>query len=271
MNEAALLAAKYGKEAVTMKDIEEARDKVKWGRERRTRILDEKEKKVTAYHEAGHAMVMQLVEESEPLHKITIIPRGVAYLGATMQLPEKDRHMEGRIKLLGMLAAMMGGRVAEETVFKDITSGASSDLREATRVARLMVCNWGMSETLGPQTFGEGQDLMFLGRDIVRTQDYSDETARKIDAEVSKLLRDSHQRATDIITTNRDKLDMIANELLEHETLDGRDVEEIMKSGRILSAEERNEVDKKKDMDEAAKAQQLKEAKQQPPAVPVSA
>jgi cell division protease FtsH len=271
MNEAALLAAKYGKEAVTMKDIEEARDKVKWGRERRTRVLDEKEKKVTAYHEAGHAMVMQLVEESEPIHKITIIPRGVAYLGATMQLPEKDRHMEGRIKLLGMLAVMMGGRVAEELVFTDITSGASSDLKEATRLARLMVCNWGMSDTLGPQTFGEGQDLMFLGRDIVRSQDYSDETARKIDAEVSRLLKESHQRATDLITANRDKLNTIANELLEHETLDGRDVEEIVEFGRVLPAEERNEIDKKLEQEEALKAQQLKDAKQQPPVVPLSA
>jgi cell division protease FtsH len=271
INEAALLAAKNGKESVDMRDLEEARDKVKWGRERRSRVLDEKEKKVTAYHEAGHALVMQLVEESEPIHKITIIPRGVAYLGATMQLPEKDRHMEGRIKLLGMLAAMMGGRVAEEKVFTDITSGASSDLKEATRVARLMVCSWGMSESLGPQTFGEGQELMFLGRDIVRNQDYSEETAKKIDAEVNRLLRESHERATEIITTNRDKLDMIANELLERETLDGRDVEDIVEFGRILSAEERDKIDKQKEQEDAAKAQRTKEAKQQPPEIPATA
>jgi cell division protease FtsH len=271
INEAALLAAKNGKESVDMRDLEEARDKVKWGRERRSRVLDEKEKKVTAYHEAGHALVMQMVEESEPLHKITIIPRGVAYLGATMQLPEKDRHMEGRIKLLGMLAAMMGGRVAEEQVFTDITSGASSDLKEATRVARLMVCSWGMSESLGPQTFGEGQDLMFLGRDIVRNQDYSEETAKKIDAEVNRLLRESHDRATEIITTHRDKLNMIANALLDRETLDGRDVEDIVEFGRILSAEERDKIDKKKEQEDAEKAQKTKEAKEQPPEIPATA
>jgi cell division protease FtsH len=254
MNEAALLAARESKEAVAIKDLEEARDKVRWGRERRSRVLDEKEKKITAYHEAGHALVMQLDKESEPLHKITIIPRGVAYLGATMQLPEKDRHMEGRVKLLGLLAGMMGGRVAEELVFQDITSGASSDLKEATRIAHHMVCDWGMSEHLGPQTFGENQDLMFLGRDITRARDYSEDTARKIDSEVNTLLRDAHQRATDLLQTHRDKLDMIATLLLERETLDGRDVQEIVEHGRILSEDERDEVDKKKEEEKKAAA-----------------
>jgi cell division protease FtsH len=240
LNEAALLAAREGKEAVDIRDLEEARDKVKWGRERRSRVLDEKEKKITAYHEAGHALVMQLVEESEPLHKITIIPRGVAYLGATMQLPEKDRYMESRTKLRGILVGLMGGRVAEEKVFGDITSGAASDLKEATRLARLMVCQWGMSESLGPQTYGEHQELLFLGREVQRTQDYSEETARRIDEEVNELLRNSRQRAGDILDTHREKLETIAGLLLEHETLDGRDVEEIVEHGRILSEEERD-------------------------------
>jgi cell division protease FtsH len=239
LNEAALLGARQGKEAVDLKDLEEARDKVRWGRERRGRVLDEKEKRITAYHEAGHALVMRHVEESEPLHKITIIPRGVAYLGATMQLPEKDRYMEGRRKLNGMLAGLMGGRVAEELAFGDITSGASSDLREATRIARLMVCDWGMSEALGPQTFGENQELMFLGREINRTQNYSEETARRIDAEIKDLLHQSHERATTILTTYRAELEAVAKALLERETLDAAEVEDLCKHGRILSEEER--------------------------------
>ena len=245
MNEAALLASRKNKDAVETDDLEEARDKVKWGRERRSRVLDDKEKRITAYHEAGHSLVSQMVEESEPLHKITIIPRGVAYLGATMSLPEKDRYLEGRIKLKGILVGLMGGRVAEEMFFEDITSGASSDLREATRIARLMVCNWGMSRSLGPQTFGENEELMFLGREVARTQNYSEETARRIDEEVSGLLQESYERARDIISTHRDKLETIATLLLERETLDGRDVEEILEHGRVLGEGERAATDRR--------------------------
>jgi cell division protease FtsH len=242
LNEAALLGARQGKEAVDLKDLEEARDKVRWGRERRGRVLDEKEKRITAYHEAGHALVMRHVEESEPLHKITIIPRGVAYLGATMQLPEKDRYMEGRRKLRGMLAGLMGGRVAEELAFGDVTSGASSDLREATRLARLMICDWGMSDALGPQTFGENQELMFLGREINRTQNYSEETARRIDAEIRDLLHQSHERAHTILSDHRAELDALAKALLDRETLDATEVDEICRHGRILTEEERERL-----------------------------
>ena len=239
MNEAALLAARAGKDAVGMPDLEEARDKVRWGRERRSRVLDDKEKRITAYHETGHALVSLLVEESEPLHKITIIPRGTAYLGATMQLPEKDRYMEGKRKLKGILAMFMGGRVAEEMVFGDMTSGASNDLKQATRLARLMVCDWGMSANLGPQTFGAHEELMFLGREVARNQDFSEDTARKIDAEVNALLRESYQSAREILEARRDLLDQIARLLLEHETVDGRDVEDLVKFGRIRTDEER--------------------------------
>jgi cell division protease FtsH len=245
INEAALLAARNNKEGVAQSDLEEARDKVRWGRERRSRVLDEKEKKITAYHETGHALIGLMVEESEPLHKITIIPRGTAYLGATMQLPVKDRYMEGRTKLLGILTTMMGGRVAEEMVFGDITSGASSDLKQATRLARLMVCDWGMSPELGPQTFGSHEDLMFLGRDITRSQDFSDDTARRIDAEVSRLLRESYQRAKDILEKNRGSLDIVAKTLIERETLDGRDVDALVKHGRLLTDEERAAAESK--------------------------
>ena len=245
MNEAALLAARNNKDGVTLVELEEARDKVRWGRERRSRVLDEKEKKITAYHETGHALVGLMVEESEPLHKITIIPRGTAYLGATMQLPEKDRYMEGRSKLMGMLTALMGGRVAEEIIFGDITSGASSDLKQATRLARLMVCSWGMSDELGPQTFGAHEELMFLGREVSRSQDFSDDTARRIDAEVNRLLRACYQRAKDILSQYRDKLDLIAKTLIERETLDGRDVDGLLKHGRLLTDEERAILEEK--------------------------
>jgi cell division protease FtsH len=240
LNEAALLAARQDKPHVDMKDLEEARDKVRWGRERRSRVLDDKEKRITAYHEAGHALVMLSVEESEPLHKITIIPRGVAYLGATMQLPEKDHYVEGKRKLVGVLSGLMGGRVAEEMVFGDVTSGAASDLKEATRIARLMICDWGMSEKLGPQAFGDNQELLFLGREINRTQNYSEQTAQQIDAEISLLLRSCHNRATKILTEKREVLESIARALLERETLDSADVEDIVKFGRIRTDEERH-------------------------------
>ncbi|MFH1968762.1 MAG: ATP-dependent zinc metalloprotease FtsH, partial [Verrucomicrobiota bacterium] len=239
INEAALLASRQGKKAVDMHDLEEARDKVRWGRERRSRVLDEETKRLTAYHESGHALVLQLVAKSEPLHKITIIPRGTAYLGATMQLPEKDHYTESLIKLKGMLCGLMGGRAAEELVLGDITTGAGNDLKQATHLARLMVCNWGMSTTLGPQTFGAQEELLFLGREVARNHDFSEETARRIDIEVAKLLREAYQQAMDILQQNRDKLDMIARLLLERETLDGRDIEEIAKHGRILNDAER--------------------------------
>ncbi len=253
LNEAALLAARANKSAVGLKDLEEARDKVMWGSERRSRAIDDKEKKLTAYHESGHALVQQLVKESEPVHKVTIIPRGVAYLGATMSLPEKDSHTQTRTKLIGELAICMGGRAAEEMIFGDITNGASQDIKHSTEIARLMVCNWGMSDELGMQRFGQNQELMFLGREVSRQQDYSEETARLIDREVARLLREAHEQAHQILADHRDKLEMIAERLLEHETIDGRDVEEIVNEGRIFSAEERDEIDKKKEAEEAAK------------------
>jgi cell division protease FtsH len=243
MNEAALLAARAGKEAIELPDLEEARDKVRWGRERRSRVLDEKEKRITAYHETGHALVGLFVEESEPLHKITIIPRGTSYLGATLQLPEKDRYIESRTKLVGMLTTLMGGRVTEEIVFGDVTSGDSSDLRHATKLARLMVCDWGMSRTLGPQTFGVHEELMFLGREISRQQDFSEDTARRIDAEVNELLRACHARAKAIIESHRESVELVAKTLLEKETLDGREVEDLVRHGRVLSEEERSQAE----------------------------
>ncbi len=238
VNEAALIAARRGAEQVEIKDMEEARDKVRWGRERRSRLLDDHEKRLTAYHEAGHALVLALVEEAEPLHKVTIIPRGQA-LGATMQLPEKDRYTQGKRKLLGMLTGLMGGRAAEELACQDITTGAQNDLKQATRIAHLMVCEWGMSSTLGPQSFGNREELLFLGREVSRNQDYSEATAQKIDVEVNRLLTEAYQQALDILRAHRDKLELITQLLLERETLDGREVEELIKHGRILNDSER--------------------------------
>ncbi|HEY8240092.1 MAG TPA: ATP-dependent zinc metalloprotease FtsH [Kiritimatiellia bacterium] len=241
VNEAALLAARRNADAVELHDLEEARDKVRWGRERRSRLMDDKEKRLTAYHEAGHAIVLALVEEAEPLHKVTIIPRGQA-LGATMQLPEKDSYTQGRRKLTSILVGLMGGRAAEEIACTDITTGAQSDLKQATRIARLMVCDWGMSPEMGPQSYGDREELLFLGREVSRNQDYSEATAQKIDGEVNRLLREAHQRAMDILNANRDKLDTVALMLLERETLDGREVVEIVKHGRILSTDERDKA-----------------------------
>ncbi len=253
LNEAALLAARNNKTGVGLEELEEARDKVMWGRERRSRAMDDKEKRNTAYHEAGHALVQQLAEFSEPLHKVTIIPRGL-YLGATMSLPDKDRYSESRSKLLDDLCVLMGGRTAEEIVFDDVSNGARNDLKTATRIARAMICDWGMSEKLGPQTFGDSQEPLFLGRDIARNVNYSEETAKAIDREISRLLDEAHKRALTLLTKHREKMDLIAKLLLEKETLDGRDIEEIAEHGRILSLEERDEIDKKKEAEQAEAA-----------------
>jgi cell division protease FtsH len=237
INEAALLAARRGADSIHQVDLEESRDKVRWGRERRSRLLDDKEKRLTAYHEAGHAVVLQ-VGGGEPLHKVTIIPRGQS-LGSTMQLPEKDRYTESRSKLELMIRGLMGGRVAEELIFGDVTTGAQMDFRQATHIARMMVCEWGMSELLGPQTYAEREELLFLGREVSRTQTFSEETASRIDAEVSRILREGHDAARKILQDNLEALNTVARLLLEKETLDGRDVVDIVKHGRILSETER--------------------------------
>lgn len=240
MNEAALLAARRNAEYIELEDLEEARDKVRWGRQRKSRMLDDNEKKLTAYHEAGHAIVMDQVEEGEPVHKVTIIPRGQS-LGATMQLPEKDRYTEGKRKLTCMLASLMGGRAAEEIVFGDVTTGASNDLKQVTHLARAMVCQWGMSETLGPQTFGDREETLFLGREVARNSEVSEETSRKIDEEISTMVRGAHDQAIAILKENREQLDTMATILLERETITGREVKEILEHNRILDDTERDD------------------------------
>ena len=242
VNEAALLAARLNHEKVEMPDLEEARDKVCWGRERRGRMVDDEEKKRTAFHEAGHAIVMAMVKGGEPIHKVTIIPRGMA-LGATMYLPKKDQNHFTKTQMLAQLASAMGGRVAEELFLDDISSGARQDLSTATQLARNMVCDWGMSEKLGPRTFGSREEMMFLGREVGRSQDFSEATAQVIDAEVDRLVRDAYQTAKDIISANGDKMKTLVDALFEKETVDGIDVEEIIKFGHILTEIERHAAD----------------------------
>lgn len=231
VNEAALLASRRGAEAVELFDMEEARDKVSWGRERRSHMLDAEEKKLTAYHEAGHAIVLAKTEQTEPLHKVTVIPRGRA-LGATMQLPEKDRYTQGRKRLMGMLIGLMGGRAAEELIFGDVTTGAQNDIERATRIARAMVCEFGMSETLGPRNYGSDQEQMFLGREISRSEKHSEQITLKIDEEIDRILREAHETATKILNDHRGRLELIAELLIKYETLDGEQVMEILETGK---------------------------------------
>ena len=241
VNEAALIASRAEKPGVDEDDFEAARDKVLWGKERRSRAMDEQEKKCTAYHEAGHALVAILEPESDPVHKITIIPRGMA-LGLTAFLPEKDKVSVTRRHLLADLAISMGGRVAEELFLPDVSTGARQDLQQATRMAHAMVCDWGLSEKLGPRTFGKNEELVFLGHEVNRTQDYSEETARLIDEEVTALLRAAHDRAHELIESHRDAMEALVAELLEKETVDGPDAEDIVKFGRVRTPEERGET-----------------------------
>ncbi|MGI5869322.1 MAG: ATP-dependent zinc metalloprotease FtsH, partial [Kiritimatiellia bacterium] len=238
VNEAALIAARRGKEGVDMDDFDEARDKVLWGKERRSRTLDEDQKRLTAYHEAGHAILTVLMPKADPLHKITIIPRGMS-LGSTMFLPEKDRlgYSEGYLK--SNLVILMGGRVAEALFLPDISTGARQDLQQATRLARAMVCEWGMSETLGPRTFGSNEELMFLGREVSRSQDYSENTAQQIDCEVSRLLAAAYDEARDLLKKHRGAVEILVAELLDKETVSGDVAEDIVKYGRIRTPEER--------------------------------
>ena len=234
INEAALLAARKSMRAIGLTELEEARDKVRWGRERRSLAISEKEKVNTAYHEAGHALLLELLEHTEPLHKVTIIPRGPS-LGSTMWLPEEDKYTTRKHELLDRLVVDMGGRVAEELIFGDVTSGARGDIKMATNLARRMVCEWGMSEKLGMIEYGDHEDYVFLGRDIARSRDYSEATAQAIDAEVKTLIDNAYQRAKDLLTEHRDKLETIAKALLEHETLDGSQIRELIEHGKIDS------------------------------------
>ncbi len=232
LNEAALLAARFNKKAITLAELEEARDKVRWGRERRSLAMTEEQKRFTAWHEAGHALVNVMLKHTHPLHKVTIIPRGQA-LGATMYLPKEDILNRGRKEMLDLITVTMGGRIAEEIVSGDYSTGAAGDIQQATQLARAMVCNFGMSDKLGMVQYGEESEYIFLGRDMVRGKDYSERTAQDIDGEVKRIIDESYQQARDLIYGNREKLELIAKSLLEYETLEGAQVEEIVRTGAL--------------------------------------
>jgi cell division protease FtsH len=229
VNEAALLAARRNKKTVEMPDFEDAKDKVLMGVERRSILITADEKKVTAFHEAGHTLVAKLIPGTDPVHKVTIIPRGRA-LGLTQQLPTEDRYTYKKEYLLNTIAILMGGRVAEEIVMKSMTTGAGNDIERATDMARKMVCEWGMSDKLGPITFGKKDEEIFLGREISQHRDYSESTALEIDSEVSRIVSENYQRAKDLLTTNVLALTSIAEALLAKETLDGAEVDELIRT-----------------------------------------
>jgi len=234
INEAALIAARSDADNITTKNLMEARDKVAFGRERRSMAMTEKQKKLTAYHEAGHAILSILLKNTDPLEKVTIIPRGGA-LGATISLPKDDDFLYGygKKKLLDDLCMTMGGRVAEEIFLGDISTGASGDIRMATNKAKNMVCRWGMSDSLGMVEYGEHDDYVFLGREMSKSRGYSEETARQIDAEVLNIINTAYEKARDLIGHNRGKVEAIAQALLEYESLDGIHIEDIVKTGKM--------------------------------------
>ena len=233
VNEAALLASRKRKASVDNNDFEEAKDKVIMGVQRKSMILSDDEKKITAYHEAGHAVVAIFAPEADPVHKVTIIPRGRA-LGVTMQLPLDEKHGYSKTYILSRLAVMMGGRSAEELIFNEITTGASNDIERATSIARKMVCEWGMSDELGPMSFGKKNEEIFLGREIQSHRDYSEQTAQKIDHEVVSIIKNAQKVSHKILKDNIDLLNLMAQQLLEHETIDENDIK-LLVAGKKLS------------------------------------
>ena len=237
VNEAALMAARRNKKQINMPDMEEAAERVIMGPERRSRVISDNEKRLTAYHEGGHTLVGMLLDNADPVHKVTIIPRGRAG-GYTLSLPKEDRYYATRSEMLDELKVLLGGRVAEALVLKEISSGASNDLQRATSLARQMICEYGMSAELGPVTFGHRQDQVFLGRDIARDKNYSEEIAAKIDKEIRKFLDEAYQKTEELLQNNIDKLHLIAQALIEKETLEGSEIEQLMKYGRILDKNE---------------------------------
>jgi cell division protease FtsH len=232
VNEAALLAARKDKDKVDMRDFEEAKDKVLMGPERKSMVISEREKRNTAYHEAGHALVAKLLPGSDPVHKVTIIPRGPA-LGVTQQLPAEDRLSYSKEWAENRIAICLGGRIAEEIVFGQMTTGAGNDIEKATDLARKMVCEWGMSEKMGPITFGHKEEQPFLGRDMGHSQNYSEDTARAIDAEVKRIVMAGYETANRALRDNIEQLKKIAEALLEYETIDGEDIDVILSGGKI--------------------------------------
>ncbi|HWI40498.1 MAG TPA: AAA family ATPase, partial [Verrucomicrobiae bacterium] len=235
VNEAALLAARKDKSMIDMKDIDDAKDKVLMGVERRSMVISEEEKKNTAYHEAGHTLVAKLIPGTDPVHKVSIIPRGRA-LGVTMQLPIEDKHSYSKEVLMNKIAVLMGGRAAEEIIFSSMTTGAGNDIERATEIARKMVCEWGMSEKLGPVTFGKKDEQIFLGREMAHGKNYSEATAVEIDIEIKRIVEENYRRVMSMLSENVDILHRISMVLIEKESLSGAEVDEIISAGGVLPA-----------------------------------
>jgi len=248
VNEAALIAAKLDKDHVEMEDLEGAKDKVMMGKERRSVILSEEEKKTTAYHEGGHALVARLLPKADPVHKVSIIPRGQA-LGVTMQLPVDDRHNYSKDYLESTLAVLLGGRVAEQIFLNQLTTGASNDLERATKMARKMVCEWGMSETFGSVALSDNGQEVFLGRELVQHKQYSEETARIIDSEVREIIKQAYAQAKELLEGNREIMDNLVKALLERETISGDDLT------RIMNGEELPEIKRPEDLQQKASSE----------------
>lgn len=259
VNEAALLTARKDKKAINMPEMEEAAERVIMGPERKSRVISDKEKRLTAYHEGGHTIVGMLLEHTDPVHKVTIIPRGRAG-GYTLSLPKEDKYYATRSEMLDELKVLLGGRVAEALVLKEISSGASNDLQRATQLARQMICEYGMSENIGPVTFGHRQDQVFLGRDIARDKDYSEEVAAEIDKEVRYFMEDAYAATEKLLSDNIDKLHVIAKALMEKETLEEEEINQLVKYGHILTAEEKLQLVQQSVVDEEIAAAPVAEA-----------
>jgi cell division protease FtsH len=227
INEAALLAGRRGKKAVSPDELEEAMERVMSGPERRSRVLSDKEKRIVAYHESGHALVARLTPRTNPIHKVTIIPRGHA-LGITMSIPLEDRFLSTEPEMLAELMVLLGGRTSEEIVFNEISTGAQNDLDRATEMARRMVCSYGMSKRIGALTLGRGQEAVFLGRDLLREKDYSEETAVAIDEEIRRLVEEAHRKVADLLRKHRKQLESLAKALLEKETVEADELDRIL-------------------------------------------
>jgi cell division protease FtsH len=252
VNEAALLAARHGKKKLDMEEMEEAIDRVIAGPERKTRLISDKEKEIIAYHEVGHALVAHVLPNADPVHKISIIPRGRA-LGYTLTLPTEDKYLVTKSELVDELAMLLGGRVAEEMIFSDLTTGDQNDIEKATKLARKMVCEYGMSEKLGPLTLGQKQGEVFLGRDLTTHQDYSDQIAYEIDKEVRRLVDDAYERAEEILRDNKDQLESIAEALMEMETLEKQELLALLE-GREIERRPQKEEAKEETTEEEEKS-----------------
>lgn len=266
VNEAALLAARKNKKKVGMIDFEEAKDKVMMGTERKSMIISDEEKKVTAYHEIGHVLVARMIPEADPVHKVTIIPRGRA-LGVTTYLPVDEKHTYAREYLEAMITYALGGRAAEKIIFNRFTTGAGNDIERSTKIARKMVCEWGMSEKLGPLSYGQNEEEIFLGREITKHQDYSEKTAQDIDSEVKQIIVTAEKRAEQILTDNIDLLHKLSKELLEREILDSEEIDKIMNGEELPPPVRKESTEEKKEdeiPDHVKKLMEEKKAKKKP-------